>query len=212
MKDIPFYDSIDEIMSSPSKITVIEGCDSVGKSTMISTLVKDLSKRYIVKILRFPDDRGDVKIRSTLFNSDISTHRSASIFLFLADFTHAFEQYVKPYLKDPDTIFIFDRFIPSAAIYQNVTTRYINNAFDCSRLDPMVEAMGDVSYVYMIPTDMESHKARVNKKMGEGDTNCYDPVSDKDIRDKIDSYNKFIESHRTNGILGSRHIAKLRVL
>lgn len=201
---------VEDIYNDLSKITIIEGCDAVGKSTLVREIMDNAPKSLNVRLLRFPDDRGNVKIRSTLFNSDVTDHRLASVFLFLADFTHAYEQYIKPYLDDRSTIFIFDRFIPSTCVYQKLTAHWMNVLFSDHKFKDFVSCFEDARYVYLHPLDLDAHKKRLSKKMGE-DTNKYDPTTDKEILDQINGYRLFIEGQDRLGLLGSRYITKVFV-
>ena len=199
------------LVNVDSKITILEGPDAVGKSTLCRTITDLIeTSGSNVKVLRFPDNRGDVNIRKTLFESDMNTYRLGSMFLFLADFVHAFEQYVQPHLDDPKVKFIFDRFIPSVGVYQGLSPMYINSIFAPSKFDHFFEHMMQARYIYLMPGDIEQHQKRLASKAGE-DLNSYDPVTVDEIVSQIEQYKQFIRKHTEYKLLGSDKIQVITV-
>ena len=199
-----------EILKNPPKILIIEGPDGVGKSFSINQMDGILSRTHEVHVLRFPDNRGDIGLRTAILESDMSRFNLGMVFLFLADFVNAYEQYIRPHLNDPEVIFIFDRFIPSSCIYQKVTIDWINRIFSLPQFHDFFETMMTAQYLYLIPSDMNSHKKRLAQKKGD-ELNILDPVGDEQIQRQIINYREFMLKHITQKLLGSDRVTEISV-
>lgn len=187
------------------KITIIEGPDGVGKTTLVNELKAAFAAEGLeLRQVRCPDNRGGVKIRDVIFSQEIGEHPSAQLFLFVADMLYGFDSLVKPFLDDPNVYFLFDRFLPSTCVYQQANISYINQLLG-ERYPEFSKAFGDAHYIYLTPRDLESHKARLAKKQGD-EINHLDPVGDDAIRTQILNYCQFASDHQEIGLLGSRKI------
>lgn len=203
-------ETISELIQDPKKIMIIEGPDGSGKSTLIKYMESELGKVYNVVVLRFPDDRGDVSIRSTLFNSDIAKYKDAAPYLFMADFAHAIEQYIVPKLNDANTLFIFDRFIPSLCVYQSIDLQRFNTMFYTNSLRTLQACYPDIVTIYLTPSSLDAHRARLFTKSCI-DNNSYDPTTDAEIINQVNLYSAFIQQHEVRGIFGSHDVREIFV-
>ena len=200
--DIPFLKN----PYQAKKITVIEGPDASGKSHLVrKTQLAFHHTELDLRLIRCPNNYGDAQFRNVIMSEEVGQYSSAQAFLFLADMLYAFESQIKPYLDDPKVRFIFDRFLPSSCIYQGLGLSYLDYLFR-EQYPDFYEAFSEAHYIYLTPTDMEAHKARITKKKGEGDTNHLDPVSDEQILKQIKTYNRFSKDHQEYGLLGSHHV------
>jgi thymidylate kinase len=197
-------------LDEPTKISVFEGADCTGKSTLVNRVITELSSDYNVVKLRFPDNRGDVGLRDKILSSDMSINRLGSVFLFLADFAHGFETQIKPYLYDNDTIFICDRLYPSTCLYQNVSPVWLSQVFDQECFREFLNTMMSVKYFYLIPENMDDHLIRMNNRP-DSDKNSYDPESMSEVQAQLLKYRNFYEEHYTKGLLGSFDAVKITV-
>lgn len=202
------YDGLINICNSPKsfeKITVIEGPDSSGKSYLVNQILEKTKNSGITFIkVRCPDNRNGANFRDVIMSEEIGHNPSAQLFLFVADMIHAFESIITPHLDDPNTKFIFDRFLPSTIIYQKTTVNYINYILG-ERYPEFTKAFAKAHYIYLTPRNMESHKERISKKAAE-EINHLDPISDEDIKKNILDYCDFSEQHKELGILGSKKV------
>lgn len=214
MKD-PFYNTeITKWLNNPNKITVFEGPDSSGKSTLVGKLEETLRERgYIVKRLSFPGNRADVNLREIILNSDMNKNTLGSVFLFLADFVHTYESEVLPYVNDNNVIFIFDRFIPSTAIYQLVSLGWINTVLSHPKFYGFKYTFSHAHYFYLNPNDenFDAHMERVAKRKKVGDVNYLDPNTVSEIMSNIEKYRSICEAHRKIGICGSTSVTVIDV-
>jgi thymidylate kinase len=206
---------ITQWLLNPSKITIFEGPDSSGKTTLIDkicTYFKDTD--YKVHRLSFPGNRADLNLRDLILKSDMSKNRLGSVFLFLADFTHTFETEIKPYLDDPKVIFICDRLFSSTLVYQNCTINWLNRIFQYNHtFSEFVKVLGEAKYFYLAPNldNLTAHMERINNKKLANDTNSYDPVNYNDIIKNIMDYNHISTQQTEQGILGSFDVNILKV-
>jgi thymidylate kinase len=190
-----------------ARYVVVEGPDYVGKSTFVRDLHLDLGMTEEIVKLAFPANREDVPIRDLLFNSVMNDYRSGAAFLFMADFVLAHDLNIKPRRRDGNLKFILDRFVPTLCVYQKVPLVELNSFFSkIPALDEFMEDMSQAHYVFLDPTDLDSHLGRMRSRLKQGDTNSYDPTTIEDVKTQIEDYRKFVSEAYTHGILGSKRI------
>lgn len=186
-----------------AKITVIEGPDGVGKTTIVREAIKRFEEHGLeLRVVRCPDNRGGAVIRDCIMSKELEENPSGQMFLFLADFLLGYEKLIKPYLDDPKIFFVLDRFIPSTCLYQHVALDYINLIMS-EQFKDFTQAFSTARYVYLTPGDFDEHKKRLAQKKGD-EVNHLDPVGDEAIYRQVDAYTKFAHHHRHNGLLGSK--------
>lgn len=204
--------ALESLIDNPyaaKKITIIEGCDGVGKTHNVNLIKEAFAKTdKELRLVRCPDNRGGATIRNVIMSDDLSRHPEALMFLFLADFVYAFESIIKPELDNPNVYFLFDRFLPSTCIYQKVDVPYINNVL--SRYKLFYEVFSKAQYIYLHPSDFEEHKKRLSLKNGD-EINHLDPVGDTAIRDQIYTYADFQHKHKLFGLLGNFNAERVLV-
>lgn len=169
---------------------VVEGPDSVGKSWIVSNLKNSLSEKLNsseIEYPRFPDNRDDVGIRDTLFKSQMTTHRAAAPFLFMADFVYWWESTMSSYNENYPKM-IWDRGIPSLAVYQNIHPTWIIDALTIqTKLPKFRDFLSKIDYVFLNPIDMDAHFKRIEEKSAD-DKNAYDPKNYDEVYANIKAY------------------------
>lgn len=74
-----------------------------------------------------------------------------------------------------------------------------------TRYPEFTKVMSEVEYIYLSPSDFDTHKQRLAKKQGE-EINHLDPVGDEAIRKQIQDYWNFAQDHQRIGLLGSYNV------
>ena len=177
------------------RIMVIEGPDGSGKSYMAKEMYNRMGGsdwQNPILTPRFPDNRGDVKIRDLLFKSDMVNHRAGAPFLFMADFAFWFEREIQQTSPNFPRM-ILDRFIPSVCIYQKLDPIWVIHALcNQAQLPEFRDFFSRIDYVFLNPKNIDEHLTRLRSKSGE-DTNAYDPQTIAEVKDNIERYRLFSE-------------------
>lgn len=207
---IPFPKTFHDGLTDDTKIFVVEGPDGAGKSTLVRKMKENyLTNRIELRQVRCPDNRGDSRIRECIMGEMIAKHPMAQAFLFMADFLLAYESVIKPELVNPQVKFIYDRYLPSTCVYQNLDLDYVNTVFKLGYPE-FTETFSAARYVYLHPSDMDAHKWRLNQKSGD-EINHLDPTTDAEIKSQIDKYSAFSKRHAESNLLGSNHVEQFFV-
>jgi thymidylate kinase len=178
-----------------NKITVIEGPDGVGKTTFIRQVQDEMiAGGKDVRIIRFPDNRRSLTFRDMIMSADAGRHPSVEVFLFLADFVYTLQSEVMPYLDDDNVIFLFDRFVPSSCIYQNVTRLSVREIFEKTQPPEVLELLGKIDYLYLFPKSVNDLTARLASKRHE-DLNRLDPKTVEHTEAQFNKYHQFVNEH-----------------
>lgn len=164
---------------------VIEGPDSVGKSWIVNKIQNNFAEK--IDFPRFPDNRDDVGIRNILFQTKMSKYRSASPFLFMADFVYWWESQMSNRVTHNSKM-VWDRGLPSLVVYQNLDPAWIVDALTVrTNLPEFRKFLSEIDYVFLNPVDMDSYFKRLASKSVD-DTNAYDPDSTEAVYQNIESY------------------------
>lgn len=204
---------IKTIVDDLPKILIIEGPDGVGKSKLIQDIVRynsDHENKKDLRVIAYPGNRDDVPIRSILLDSSVSDHEDCHVFFFLADFVFTFEKYILPYLNNSNTVFIFDRYIPSTCIYQNVTMEYVNSILSHPKFSAFFEGMMQATYLYLLPGKPAEHLVRLSKKRGS-EINRFDPKTVNEVKQNVDAYCEIASKHQTTKLIGSTKVVVVEV-
>ncbi len=97
-----------------------EGIEGSGKTTQISDLEAHLkSKNKRVLVLREPGGSAfGEKLRQAILGSQTSLHPLAECHLFLSSRAQLLNEKILPFLLEPDSVVILDRYIDSTIAYQ----------------------------------------------------------------------------------------------
>lgn len=190
-----------------AKITVIEGPDASGKSSLIKELVEVFKyKDCELRVIRLPGNHGpNVMFRDMILSDEIKNNPMCQQLLFTAEMLYVFESQIKPYLNDDKVKFVFDRFLPSTIVYQKKSLYEINRFFE--GYEEFTSCFKEAHYIYLSPQSFEIHKERILQKQKDNDTNHFDPVSDEEIKENSRSYYELSRLHKKIGLLGSKHVS-----
>ena len=103
----------------------LEGIEGSGKSTQIKEIEKYLKERgYRTLLLREPGgtDFGE-KLREAVLTSSVKLHPLAECHLFLASRAQLLQEKILPFLLEPKSVVILDRYMDSTLSYQGKARR-----------------------------------------------------------------------------------------
>lgn len=103
----------------------LEGIEGSGKSTQIKEVEKYLKERgYRTLLLREPGgtDFGE-KLREAVLTSSVKLHPLAECHLFLASRAQLLQEKILPFLLQPKSVVILDRYMDSTLSYQGKARR-----------------------------------------------------------------------------------------
>lgn len=190
------------------KITIIEGPDGCGKSTMVRNLKEGEHDGIDLRVIRFPDNHGKINFRDLILSKEMQPCQSAAAFLFISDFIYTFDTQITPYLDDDNVAFVFDRFIPSTCVYQGMTADWFNALFGLDQFKRFTDVFAEAYYIYLMPPSFDELKRRLSLKTGD-EINYLDPVGDAAIQAQVEAYSAFSHNHRVYGLLGSKNVHTL---
>lgn len=146
----------------------LEGIEGSGKSTQIQ-IIENFLKEKGIRVLTLREPGGTVfgeKLREAILNSSIPLDPLAECHLFLASRAQLLREKVLPFLLQPKSVVILDRYIDSTLAYQGkarklgyetILTLHQNNPLN---LVPHRTYFLDIS----LETSMERQKKRGNAK------------------------------------------------
>jgi dTMP kinase len=103
----------------------LEGIEGSGKSTQIKNVEKFLKDQgYRTLTLREPGGTGfGEKLREAVLTSSVKLHPLAECHLFLASRAQLLQEKILPFLLEPKSVIILDRYIDSTFAYQGKARR-----------------------------------------------------------------------------------------
>ncbi len=211
MLDLMETQTIQNILKDFPKILIIEGPDAVGKSTLVRQIKDHFEQKgKDLRVIAYPGNRDDVRFRDILLNSDAQNYPEHHVFVFLADFVFTFEKYVYPYLDNPDVLFIFDRYIPSTCVYQDLTMQFLNSILSHEKFTKFFNGMSKSKYLYLIPENTQNHLKRLSMKKGD-EINHFDPKSLDEVKLNVQKYTEIAQLHLHTKPIGSDNVTVLAV-
>lgn len=165
-------DSIKSLYRNPetpgSFFLSLEGIEGSGKSTQIQEIEKFVqSKGLRVLTLREPGGtQFGEKLREAILKSDTPLHPLAECHLFLASRAQLLKEKILPFLLQPGSVVILDRYIDSTLAYQGKARRLgYETVLTLHQHDPL-NLLPHRTYFLDISleTSMERQKARGNQK------------------------------------------------
>ena len=118
----------------------LEGIEGSGKTTQIKHLEKILTdKGYRVLTLREPGgtEFGE-KLREAILKSTTPLHPMAECYLFLASRAQLLKEKILPFLLEPKSVVILDRYIDSTMAYQGKARHLgLETVLELHRHDPL---------------------------------------------------------------------------
>lgn len=118
------FDSIKSLYRNPetpgSFFLSLEGIEGSGKSTQIKEIENFVMKKGLrVVTLREPGGTNfGEKLREAILNSSVPLHPLAECHLFLASRAQLLKEKILPFLLEPGSVVILDRYIDSTLAYQ----------------------------------------------------------------------------------------------
>lgn len=165
-------DSIKSLYRNPetpgSFFLSLEGIEGSGKSTQIQEIEKYVqSKGLRVVTLREPGGtQFGEKLREAILKSETPLHPLAECHLFLASRAQLLKEKILPFLLQPGSVVILDRYIDSTLAYQGKARRLgYETVLTLHQHDPL-NLLPHRTYFLDISleTSMERQKARGNEK------------------------------------------------
>lgn len=165
-------DSIKSLYRNPetpgSFFLSLEGIEGSGKSTQI-TAIEDFVKSKGLRVLTLREPGGTQfgeKLREAILKSDTPLHPLAECHLFLASRAQLLKEKILPFLLQPGSVVILDRYIDSTLAYQGKARRLgYETVLTLHQHDPL-NLLPHRTYFLDISleTSMERQKARGNAK------------------------------------------------
>jgi dTMP kinase len=122
-------DSIKSLYRNPvtpgSLFLSIEGIEGSGKSTQIKEIEKTVQEKGL-RVLTLREPGGTTfgeKLREAILNSETPLHPLAECHLFLASRAQLLKEKILPFLLQPGSVVILDRYIDSTLAYQGKARR-----------------------------------------------------------------------------------------
>jgi dTMP kinase len=122
-------DSIKSLYRNPvtpgSLFLSIEGIEGSGKSTQIKEIEKTVHEKGL-RVLTLREPGGTAfgeKLREAILNSETPLHPLAECHLFLASRAQLLKEKILPFLLQPGSVVILDRYIDSTLAYQGKARR-----------------------------------------------------------------------------------------
>lgn len=165
-------DSIKSLYRNPetpgSFFLSLEGIEGSGKSTQI-TAIEDFVKSKGLRVLTLREPGGTQfgeKLREAILKSDTPLHPLAECHLFLASRAQLLKEKILPFLLQPGSVVILDRYIDSTLAYQGKARRLgYETVLTLHQHDPL-NLLPHRTYFLDISleTSMERQKVRGNEK------------------------------------------------
>lgn len=165
-------DSIKSLYRNPetpgSFFLSLEGIEGSGKSTQIQ-VIEDFVKSKGLRVLTLREPGGTAfgeKLREAILNSETPLHPLAECHLFLASRAQLLKEKILPFLLQPGSVVILDRYIDSTLAYQGKARRLgYETVLTLHQHDPL-NLLPHRTYFLDISleTSMERQKARGNQK------------------------------------------------
>lgn len=146
----------------------LEGIEGSGKSTQIKEIENYVQKKGL-RVITLREPGGTVfgeKLREAILNSPVPLHPLAECHLFLASRAQLLKEKILPFLLNPGSVVILDRYIDSTLAYQGKArklgyeTILTLHQHDPLNLLPHRTYFLDIS----LETSMERQRARGNAK------------------------------------------------
>ncbi len=112
-------------MTPGSLFLSIEGIEGSGKSTQIKEIEKTVHEKGL-RVLTLREPGGTAfgeKLREAILNSETPLHPLAECHLFLASRAQLLKEKILPFLLQPGSVVILDRYIDSTLAYQGKARR-----------------------------------------------------------------------------------------
>ncbi len=165
-------DSIKSLYRNPetpgSFFLSLEGIEGSGKSTQIQ-VIEDFVKSKGLRVLTLREPGGTAfgeKLREAILNSETPLHPLAECHLFLASRAQLLKEKILPFLLQPGSVVILDRYIDSTLAYQGKARRLgYETVLTLHQHDPL-NLLPHRTYFLDISleTSMERQRARGNQK------------------------------------------------
>jgi dTMP kinase len=165
-------DSLKSLFRSPvtpgSLFLSLEGIEGSGKSTQIKA-IEDFVKNKNLRVLTLREPGGTVfgeKLREAILNSASPLHPLAECHLFVASRAQLLKEKILPFLLEPGSVVILDRYMDSTLAYQGKARRLgYETILTLHQHDPL-NLLPHRTYFLDIDlkTSMERQKARGNAK------------------------------------------------
>lgn len=189
-------------------IQVIEGPDGVGKSTYIKNYVKKYPE---TKVAAFPGNRGGLNLRDCILSEECAKYPTIVPLLFIVDFIHMIEYEIVPKVADQEhTHYIFDRFVPSLLVYQQLPLEKAETMFSLFLSDTGKRVLESIDYVFLTPGDIDGYMERLFTRSKE-ERNRLDPELVPDALDIIDRYKAIERLISEKGLCGSHSTITMMV-
>jgi dTMP kinase len=146
----------------------LEGIEGSGKSTQIKE-IEDFVKKKGFRVLTLREPGGTTfgeKLREAILQSDTPLHPLAECHLFLASRAQLLKEKILPFLLEPKSVVILDRYIDSTLAYQGKARRLgYETVLTLHQHDPL-NLLPHRTYFLDISLEvsMERQKARGNVK------------------------------------------------
>lgn len=166
------FDSIKSLYRNPetpgSFFLSLEGIEGSGKSTQIKEIENYVVKKGLrVVTLREPGGTNfGEKLREAILNSSVPLHPLAECHLFLASRAQLLKEKILPFLLEPGSVVILDRYIDSTLAYQGKARKLgYETILTLHQHDPL-NLLPHRTYFLDIglETSMERQRARGNAK------------------------------------------------
>lgn len=146
----------------------LEGIEGSGKSTQIKEIENFVQKKGLrVVTLREPGGTAfGEKLREAILNSNVPLHPLAECHLFLASRAQLLKEKILPFLLEPNSVVILDRYIDSTLAYQGKARKLgYETILTLHQHDPL-NLLPHRTYFLDIglETSMERQRARGNAK------------------------------------------------
>lgn len=165
-------DSIKSLYRNPetpgSFFLSLEGIEGSGKSTQIQEIEKFVKSKGL-RVLTLREPGGTLfgeKLREAILKSDTPLHPLAECHLFLASRAQLLKEKILPFLLQPGSVVILDRYIDSTLAYQGKARRLgYETVLTLHQHDPL-NLLPHRTYFLDISleTSMERQRARGNQK------------------------------------------------
>ena len=193
------------------KFLVLEGADSVGKTTQIKIMAEYL-KNQGFKVITLREPGGSVvgeMIRNVLLNNHMD--RLAELLLFTASRVELIKTVINPALDD-GTIVICDRFTDSTYAYQGHGRGLIN---EVHKLKSIIDELVQPDHILFINLSLEEAATRLEKRSKTQPNNRLDNL-DPEIKERINrGYKEAMLNHGSEAVVisgdGSIELVSARI-